>query len=106
MRRRLGITQAGVVRHPGVTQGRVSAIEHAKPGTTELRNRPNVKRSHIRSADSVRHRVTTLATGLARHLSAWGRSAHLGRQPGPARVAQLPSTRRALLPLTAAAARV
>lgn len=29
MRRRLGITQAGVVQRTGVTQGRVSAIEHA-----------------------------------------------------------------------------
>jgi DNA-binding XRE family transcriptional regulator len=37
MRRRLGITQAEVAQRMGVTQGRVSAIEHAKPGTTELR---------------------------------------------------------------------
>ena len=37
MRRRLGITQAQVAARMGVTQGRVSAIEHAKPGTTELR---------------------------------------------------------------------
>ena len=37
MRRRLGITQANVAASMGVTQGRVSAIEHAKPGTTELR---------------------------------------------------------------------
>ena len=29
MGRRLGITQAGVVQRTGVTQGRVSAIEHA-----------------------------------------------------------------------------
>ena len=34
------------------------------------------------------------------------RSAHHGRWPGPARAAQLPSTRKALLPLTGAAARV
>src|ERR1700740_3715416 len=37
MRRRLGITQAQVAARMGITQGRVSAIEHAKPGTTELR---------------------------------------------------------------------
>ena len=37
MRRRLGITQADVATRMGVTQGRVSAIEHAKPGATELR---------------------------------------------------------------------
>jgi transcriptional regulator with XRE-family HTH domain len=37
MRRRLGITQAQVAAGMGITQGRVSAIEHAKPGTTELR---------------------------------------------------------------------
>ena len=37
MRRRLGITQAQVAARMGVTQGRVSAIEHAKPGATELR---------------------------------------------------------------------
>src|SRR6516162_8448869 len=36
-RRRLGITQAQVAARMGITQGRVSAIEHAKPGTTELR---------------------------------------------------------------------
>src|SRR5689334_21896418 len=37
MRRRLGITKAQVAARMGITQGRVSAIEHAKPGTTELR---------------------------------------------------------------------
>jgi DNA-binding XRE family transcriptional regulator len=37
MRRRLGVTQAEVAARMGVTQGRVSAIEHAKPGATELR---------------------------------------------------------------------
>ncbi len=37
MRRRLGITQADVATRMGVTQGRISAIEHAKPGATELR---------------------------------------------------------------------
>ena len=37
MRRRLRITQAQVAARTGITQGRVSAIEHAKPGTTELR---------------------------------------------------------------------
>jgi DNA-binding XRE family transcriptional regulator len=37
MRRRLGITQAEVGGRMGVTRGRVSAIEHAKPGATELR---------------------------------------------------------------------
>ena len=37
MRRRFGITQAQVAARMGITQGRVSAIEHAKPGTTELR---------------------------------------------------------------------
>jgi DNA-binding XRE family transcriptional regulator len=37
MRRRLGVTQAQVADRMGITQGRVSAIEHAKPGTTELR---------------------------------------------------------------------
>ena len=37
MRRRLGITQAQVAARMGITQGRVSAIEHAKPGATELR---------------------------------------------------------------------
>lgn len=37
MRRRLGITQTQVATRMGITQGRVSAIEHAKPGATELR---------------------------------------------------------------------
>ncbi|HEX9032773.1 MAG TPA: XRE family transcriptional regulator [Streptosporangiaceae bacterium] len=37
MRRRLGVTQADVASRMGVTQGRVSAIEHARPGATELR---------------------------------------------------------------------
>jgi DNA-binding XRE family transcriptional regulator len=37
MRRRLGVTQVEVAQRMGVTQGRVSAIEHAKPGATELR---------------------------------------------------------------------
>jgi DNA-binding XRE family transcriptional regulator len=37
MRRRLGVTQAEVAQRMDVTQGRVSAIEHAKPGATELR---------------------------------------------------------------------
>ena len=37
LRRRLGITQAQVAARMGITQGRVSTIEHAKPGTTELR---------------------------------------------------------------------
>ena len=37
MRRRLGITQADVATRMGVTQSRVSAIEHAKRGATELR---------------------------------------------------------------------
>jgi DNA-binding XRE family transcriptional regulator len=37
MRRRLGVTQADVATRMGVTQGRVSAIEHARPGATELR---------------------------------------------------------------------
>ena len=37
MRRRLGITQADVATRMGVTQSRVSAIEHARPGATELR---------------------------------------------------------------------
>jgi len=36
MRRRLGITQAQVAARMGITQGGVSAIEHAKPGTTDL----------------------------------------------------------------------
>src|ERR1039457_1128090 len=35
--RRLGTTQAEVAARMGVTQGRVSAIEHARPGATELR---------------------------------------------------------------------
>jgi DNA-binding XRE family transcriptional regulator len=37
MRRRLGSTQAEVAGRMGVSRGRVSAIEHAKPGATELR---------------------------------------------------------------------
>ncbi|MDR2984879.1 MAG: helix-turn-helix domain-containing protein [Nocardiopsaceae bacterium] len=37
MRRRLGLTQAEVAVRMGISQGRVLAIEHAKPGTTELR---------------------------------------------------------------------
>ena len=37
MRRRLGITQAQIAARMGIAQGRVSAIEHTKPGTTELR---------------------------------------------------------------------
>jgi DNA-binding XRE family transcriptional regulator len=37
MRRRLGITQADVATRMGVTQSRVSAIEHARSGATELR---------------------------------------------------------------------
>ena len=40
MRRRLGITQAQVAVRMGITQGRLSAIEHAKPGTTEPRTWP------------------------------------------------------------------
>ena len=37
MRRRLGFSQVEVAARMGVTQGRVSAIENAKPGATELR---------------------------------------------------------------------
>jgi DNA-binding XRE family transcriptional regulator len=37
MRRRLGITQADVATRMGITQSRVSAIERAKSGATELR---------------------------------------------------------------------
>jgi DNA-binding XRE family transcriptional regulator len=37
MRRRLGTTRAQLAARMGITQGPVSAIEHAKPGTTELR---------------------------------------------------------------------
>jgi DNA-binding XRE family transcriptional regulator len=37
MRRRLGFNQAQVAARMGVTQGRVSAIENARPGATELR---------------------------------------------------------------------
>jgi DNA-binding XRE family transcriptional regulator len=37
MRRRLGASQAEVAERMGVAQGRVSAIEHAKPGATERR---------------------------------------------------------------------
>jgi DNA-binding XRE family transcriptional regulator len=37
MRRRLGFSQAQVADRMGVTQGRVSAIENAKSGATELR---------------------------------------------------------------------
>ena len=37
MRRRLGITRAEAATRMGVPQGRVSAIEHAQPGATELR---------------------------------------------------------------------
>ncbi len=37
MRRRLGFSQAQVAARMGVTQGRVSAIENAKTGATELR---------------------------------------------------------------------
>jgi DNA-binding XRE family transcriptional regulator len=37
MRRRLGLTQADVAERMGISQGRVSAIEHAKSGATELR---------------------------------------------------------------------
>jgi transcriptional regulator with XRE-family HTH domain len=36
MRRRLGLTQADVASRMGTSQGRVSAIEHARPGVTEL----------------------------------------------------------------------
>ena len=36
MRRRLGVTQVELAGRTGVSQGRVSAIEHAKPGATEL----------------------------------------------------------------------
>jgi transcriptional regulator with XRE-family HTH domain len=36
MRRRLGITQADVAARMGVTQSRISAIEHARLGATEL----------------------------------------------------------------------
>ena len=39
MRRRLGITQAGVVQRTGVTQGRVSAIEHAYRAVTSVPGR-------------------------------------------------------------------
>ncbi len=44
MRRRLGVTQAEVAQRMGVTQGRVSAIEHAKPGATELRTLARLRR--------------------------------------------------------------
>ena len=37
MRRRLGFSQAQVAARMSVTQGRVSAIENARPGATELR---------------------------------------------------------------------
>ena len=37
MRRRLGFSQAQVATRMGVTQGRVSAIENARPAATELR---------------------------------------------------------------------
>jgi transcriptional regulator with XRE-family HTH domain len=37
MRRRLGITQADVATRMGVTQSRVSGIEHARPGASGLR---------------------------------------------------------------------
>ncbi|HET9898246.1 MAG TPA: helix-turn-helix transcriptional regulator [Streptosporangiaceae bacterium] len=37
MRRRLGFSQSQVADRMGVTQGRVSAIENAKRGATELR---------------------------------------------------------------------
>jgi hypothetical protein len=37
LRRRLGFSQAQVADRMGVTQGRVSAIENAMPGATELR---------------------------------------------------------------------
>jgi hypothetical protein len=37
MRRRLGFNQAQVAARMGVTQGRVSAIENARAGATELR---------------------------------------------------------------------
>lgn len=37
MRRRLGFSQAQVAARMGVTQGRVSAIENAKPSATGLR---------------------------------------------------------------------
>jgi len=37
MRRRLGFSQKQVAARMGVTQGRVSAIENARPGATELR---------------------------------------------------------------------
>src|ERR1700756_359144 len=37
MPRRLGIAQAQVAARMGITPCRVSAIEHAKPGTTEPR---------------------------------------------------------------------
>ncbi len=49
MRRRLGITRADVAPRMGVTQGRVSAIEHAKPGATELRNPRRLRRSPRRA---------------------------------------------------------
>ncbi|WP_194898407.1 helix-turn-helix domain-containing protein [Catenulispora pinisilvae] len=37
MRRRMGLTQVEVAERMGISQGRVSAIEHAKDGATELR---------------------------------------------------------------------
>ena len=68
MRRRLGVTQAQVAARIGITQGRVSAIEHAKPGTTELRT------SSVRLYGSCR---AWCARGRTR-----GRLALAG-QPGP-----------------------
>jgi len=37
VRQRLGPAQADVAARMGVAQGRVSAIEHARPGATESR---------------------------------------------------------------------
>ena len=37
MRRRIGLTQVEVAERMGISQGRVSAIEHAKDGAIELR---------------------------------------------------------------------
>ena len=45
MRRRLGVTQVELAGRMGVSQGRVSAIEHAKPGANELQDPRRLRRS-------------------------------------------------------------
>lgn len=69
------------------------------------RCRQNSERPGPRVSNGGRWEDRSSTERIRRLLERVRRSANHGRWPGPARAAQLPSTRRALLPLTAAVAR-